>query len=644
MQERASDVGAGLATMISVCIGGLGWKAHTLLRLLLLLSTLSVAVLAGVGHAATITVDTASDTVDQAGDCSLREAVEAANSNTSIDGCAAGDDQGEDNGDTITFAEELAGQTVTLTQGALNIGMGPGADPLPSLTIKGPVEGDARGLMIDGGAQDRVFDISSDALISSFRLAHLTVTNGRVETGEFPPAEGGGIRVVPTTQLVLDGVRVAGNAADSQFAPARGGGVFAGGPFAINASVISGNTATAGTANAEGGGLHYAPGSSTGVPGQISATEISDNDAESMDGAARGGGIYLRAALGSAGVEDMIRISNSTISGNSASAEGVESDALGGGLYGEGLELMVAFKNTTIAENSAGTASAVEVGGGFAVADAAFELANTLVADNSAGDGSPDCAVVPPDGSATISSLGFNLIGDGSGCPLGAMAGDQVGSDTVPIDPLLGGLGDNGGPTRTHALLQGSPAIDAGNPQETETGCLDADQRGEPRPMDGDRSGEPVCDIGAFEAIANQPPTVVQQIGDQTLSLGSDDLVIDLAPVFEDPEGQPLTFTAESDNPDVATATVEGATLIVTAVSAGTATITVTATDTMQANRRVEVPISDGSGGLNAAAGGCMLVPEDRKAPDPLLWLLIATALGWRYRRRWLAAPHHRRH
>ena len=66
-------------------------------------------------------------------------------------------------------------------------------------------------------------------------------------------------------------------------------------------------------------------------------------------------------------------------------------------------------------------------------------------------------------------------------------------------DPLLGPLQDNGGPTRTHALLMGSPAIDAGN----SGGCTDnlgaaltSDQRGQPRPL----AGHGRCDIGAYEA------------------------------------------------------------------------------------------------------------------------------------------------
>jgi hypothetical protein len=85
----------------------------------------------------------------------------------------------------------------------------------------------------------------------------------------------------------------------------------------------------------------------------------------------------------------------------------------------------------------------------------------------------------------TIVSNGHNLDGDGT-CGLGEP------TDLPGTDPLLGPLADNGGPSETHALLPGSPAIDAGPPT-----CEATDQRGVPRPQ------EAACDIGAYE---RQPP------------------------------------------------------------------------------------------------------------------------------------------
>src|SRR5207247_2178651 len=91
-------------------------------------------------------------------------------------------------------------------------------------------------------------------------------------------------------------------------------------------------------------------------------------------------------------------------------------------------------------------------------------------------------------------SLGHNISSDGS-CELTA-AGDLT--DT---DPKLGPLENNGGLTATQALLPASPAIDAGD----DSGCPDTDQRGAPRPVDGNGDGIAACDIGAFEL---QPPCV----------------------------------------------------------------------------------------------------------------------------------------
>jgi hypothetical protein len=89
-------------------------------------------------------------------------------------------------------------------------------------------------------------------------------------------------------------------------------------------------------------------------------------------------------------------------------------------------------------------------------------------------------------------SKGYNLSSDGS-CNFNGRG------DMNNINPMLGPLQNNGGPTQTQALLPGSPAIDAGNP----SGCTDGlghllktDQRGMPRPDTEDKSG---CDMGAYE-------------------------------------------------------------------------------------------------------------------------------------------------
>lgn len=109
-------------------------------------------------------------------------------------------------------------------------------------------------------------------------------------------------------------------------------------------------------------------------------------------------------------------------------------------------------------------------------------IRNTILANNS----NANCS-----NSGTLSSYGFNL-DSGSTCGFTA-AGDQAN-----IDPKLGPLRDNGGPTQTHALLDRSPAIDAVNTIQ----CPLIDQRGAARPADGDGNGTFICDAGAYELSA----------------------------------------------------------------------------------------------------------------------------------------------
>jgi hypothetical protein len=167
-------------------------------------------------------------------------------------------------------------------------------------------------------------------------------------------------------------------------------------------------------------------------------------------------------------------LNNSTVSGNYSTSEG------GGIDIGSGNALL---NSSTISNNSAGFAA----GGVRNRFSGTLTLKNTIIAGNRARFGA-DCHTSFP---ATTVSLGYNLLGSSSYCRLTSSTGDIFSSA-----PLLGPLQDNGGTTETHALLEGSPAIDGGNP----TGCTDqdgnplaTDQRGIVRPQ-GD-----TCDIGAFE-------------------------------------------------------------------------------------------------------------------------------------------------
>ena len=232
------------------------------------------------------------------------------------------------------------------------------------------------------------------------------------------------------------------------------GGLFNFGKLSIKKSTISGNSANS------GGGVINFYGTAT-----IENSTISGNTANS------GGGILNYGGS--------ITITNSTVSGNTANTGGGiwNPQAFYQGFYSSGT---VTLKNSVIAGNQASVAPEIE----------SFNLVN---ANN------------------------FNLFGtNGNAGVTGFIPGrnDIVPAAGVQIADILGPLDNNGGPTQTHALLAGSPAIDAGHP----SGCrnelealLSTDQRGFVRNFDGNHDGSFRCDIGAVEygAEALGPPFVL---------------------------------------------------------------------------------------------------------------------------------------
>ena len=282
----------------------------------------------------------------------------------------------------------------------------------------------------------RIFTISAGGF--NVAISGLTVSNGN------PPGSAGG-----------------------------GGGIFnQTGTLTITGCAISGN----GVHNGQGGGI-------VNLGGKLHIINSSITDNISFGGLfIGGGGIYN---LSVPGYDSSVDIANSTISNNSASGGD------GGGIWNDSQNTAVdpprstvIITNTTISNNSA------SVGGGICNDSGnTVTAANTIIARNLQFSDLGDFFGV-------LTSQGHNFIGNNSGATITPAAGDQIGTSASPIDPLLGPLQDNGGPTQTQALLVGSTAIDAGN----DTTAPPRDQRGYVR------AG--LSDIGAFEFDGTLPVTL----------------------------------------------------------------------------------------------------------------------------------------
>jgi CSLREA domain-containing protein len=246
----------------------------------------------------------------------------------------------------------------------------------------------------------------------------------------------------PTSTVEIDDVALVNGLAvtnSNQTGRPDGGAIAGGGILTLRRSLVANNQA----------------GSGAGILWILTLTvdqcTITGNRATSAGPFSGGGGIFAAGGL--------VTITNSTLTGNTAMA------AVGGGALL--VETPINLVNDTVTGNQA-----AQGGGLFLVA--AGPLANTIVAGNQGGD----CAIFAP-----VTS-DHSLDSDNS-CGL-VDAGSHPG-----VNPLLGPLANNGGPTDTQALLAGSPAIDAGD----NATCQPTDQRGVTRPQG------PACDIGAYELV-----------------------------------------------------------------------------------------------------------------------------------------------
>lgn len=453
--------------------------------------------------------------------CTLREAIDFA-----------------DNGATIDFADGLSG-TITLAGTQLTIDK--------DLTITGP---GASNLSVSGNSSSRVFYVAPEVTVS---ISGLTISGGiagsYLNGGDYD----GGAGILNDGSLTLTQCVVTKNSATDNYlgggiqntggnltisgceisenvASGDGGGIstwtYSSTKVTITSSTISGNSAgrwgggisndpdsyleltgsiVSGNSAQVGGGISNADGFVT-----VTETAITGNQAGDS-----GGGIFQSTGAANRGT---IEVVNSTISGNTASDGG----GIGAYISSSIAELVqhTVVRNSTISGNTA-----TNRGGGFFNQDGKATIVLTTITGNQADVaggglysrggtwdgpvltevkgslvwGNTSATSTPNDldaesTSGVFNSLGHNLIG-AAGASVGLAGtfnatGDQIGITSAG----LGALADNGGATKTHALLSGSPAIDAGTCYDAASNLVGTDQRGEARPQGGG------CDVGAYES------------------------------------------------------------------------------------------------------------------------------------------------
>jgi hypothetical protein len=413
----------------------------------------------------------------------------------------------------IVFQSGLTG-VIALIQGSLDI--------TKDLEIDGPGQDQ---LQIDAANRSGVFNITADPGVQNVSLADLTIANGTgiVSSGS---TVGGGL-YNDHAAVTLTHVTLTGNSVPDQ---GQGGAIYNGsGTLTLEASTVTGNFAgfngSAGIYNGPQGTViiqdSMLSGNSASTNGGTGGilnnglltllnSSVTGNVAGTVGGIANAGGILTvdhstftrNNGVNTSAIDShsAMVIKDSTIQGFPSIAQRViaqQGSSLGtisgciisNGFTGIQDDGNLTIDNSTITSNfglgilmgqiptdtMTLTNSTVTANGLGGLANGArhpgmFALSNTIVAGNLSSSGALDVYGV-------FHSLGYNLIGAVDSHSMGWVATDQRGSLANPIDPRLGGLQDNGGPTRTLAPFAGSPAVGTGDPQQLGT----PDQRGAPR-------------------------------------------------------------------------------------------------------------------------------------------------------------------
>ncbi len=407
------------------------------IRTVSILSVAAILAMPGIASAATFMVNSTIDAADGApgdgqcetvpgnGVCTLRAAIDESNAVPGFPPAQI----------------DLPPGTYGLTLGALSIS--------DSVSLRGQ---DPVTTIVDGNSVFRVFMLLNTGSNPIVNIDRVHIKNGQ-------PADfsgGAGILIFGGVSLSLTNSIVSGNRSGVFGAGIRNLGFLSIVNSTIRDNMITGLT-TGGGVTAVGGGIFTDAGATT----TINRSTISGNQAT------RGGGIDN---LGH------VEIINSTVSGNMvfAGGGGIRNVTVTPPVFASGT-IFIAF--TTITQNVANLGAPDEpeertTGGGI-LNFGTVSIGNSIVARNMdnriATDPlfSPDC-LSRDDLNGTFTLYRGNLVGViNSNCNMrdtifGNTAFDMVGSAASPLNPLLGTLSNNGGPTLTHALLAGSPAIGQG--------------------------------------------------------------------------------------------------------------------------------------------------------------------------------------
>ena len=381
--------------------------------------------------------------------CSLREAVAAAN--------------GSPSNDRIFFNSSLSGQIIQLTLGELYIGN------QGTLSIEGLGE---YGVVTNGMAitssNSRMFYIDHATVI----ISNVTIAGGKgTGAGGGSLSNSGGAIFNAQGDLTLDTTYVAGNGAW------YGGGIYNFvGTLRLNRSLVGNNSAAlpSNSCCGLGGGIFNAQG-----------TLIIDNSTVFSNSAQIGGGIYSTGK---------IVVTNTTINDNQAYSEDVSTSppqsGFGGGIY---LNQNASVSGASFLKNVTVSGNLSSRYGAGVDSTTPLRLHNTIIGGNYVDRFYPqDPYAFNPDINGNFISDGYNIIG-----VKGNVASSIFKpSDKINVDPKLSpGAALNGALTLSFSLQLDSPAIDASDPADSPS----TDQRGYGRPTDGNADGTAQADIGAFE-------------------------------------------------------------------------------------------------------------------------------------------------